>query len=103
MSGERVVPPAKADVKDFERRLSATAVTHDAADFGVVARPRLWWTRVAWQSLSNQADAPVKLKWSTHQGLPGYALWWSPMTSQHSTLGLSNYLQLSPKSVKSLP
>ena len=70
MSGERVVPPAKADVKDFERRLSATAVTHDAADFGVVARPRLWWTRVAWQSLSNQADAPVKLKWSTHQGLP---------------------------------
>ena len=32
MSGERVVPPAKADVKDFERRLSATAVMHDAAD-----------------------------------------------------------------------
>ena len=68
---ENVVPTPKGRCQGF--RASSVGYRGHARccrRCGVVARPRLWWTRVAWQSLSNQADAPVKLKWSTHQGLP---------------------------------
>ena len=60
---ENVVPENKQDVKLFEQKLSAQAVVCDAADLGVISRPRLWWTRLPWQQLSNCQNAPARLRW----------------------------------------
>ena len=67
---ENVVPQNKEDVRKLERALSAEAVMHDASDFGLIARPRLWWTRIPWQELSHRNDCPFTMRWSTYQGLP---------------------------------
>ena len=37
----------------FLGRLKAEAVLVDAADFGLVSRPRLWWTRVDWSKCTD--------------------------------------------------
>ena len=42
----------------------------DAGDFGVIRRPRLWWTRIPWQELSHHAECPFAMRWSSYQGLP---------------------------------
>ena len=67
---ENVVPQNKQDVRMFEQKLSATAVVADAADFGVISRPRVWWTRIQWQQLASSSSCPVRLRWSKYQGLP---------------------------------
>ncbi|CAE7231016.1 unnamed protein product [Symbiodinium sp. CCMP2592] len=67
---ENVVPANKEDVRRLGRALSAQAVMHDAGDFGLVTRPRLWWTRIPWQELSHRNDCPFTMRWSTYQGLP---------------------------------
>ncbi len=36
---------------EFDRQLQAQHVLIDAADFGVIRRPRLWWTRIPWETL----------------------------------------------------
>ena len=64
------MPENKQDVKLFERRLSAQAVVCDAADLGVISRPRVWWTRLPWQDLSNRRGAPTSMRWSSYQGIP---------------------------------
>ena len=67
---ENVVPSNKSDVKLFEQKLSAQAVVCDSADLGVISRPRVWWTRLPWQELSNRKDMPATLRWNTYQGIP---------------------------------
>eukprot|EP00435_Cladocopium_sp_Y103_P041998 s2661_g11.t1 len=60
-----VMEKGKADF--FAERLDCNTVAADAADFGLVNRPRLWWTRVDW---SRQRLSPVtgkQLKWSKMQ------------------------------------
>ena len=67
---ENVVPDSKRDVKFFEEKLSAQAVICDLVDLGVTSRPRVWWTRLPWQELSNRKDLPTRLRWSTYFGVP---------------------------------
>ena len=67
---ENVVPSNKADVRLFERLLSAQATLHDASDFGVISRPRVWWSRIPWQELSHKPACPFRIRWTTQQGLP---------------------------------
>ena len=67
---ENVVPQNKADIRAVEQALACQAVMHDSSDFGVVSRPRLWWTRIPWQQVSHRRDCPATLRWSTHQGVP---------------------------------
>ena len=67
---ENVLPQNKADVRALEQALAASAVMHDSSDFGVIARPRLWWTRIPWQQMSHRSDCPAQLRWATHQGIP---------------------------------
>ncbi|CAE7206135.1 unnamed protein product [Symbiodinium natans] len=67
---ENVLPQNKADIRAFEKALAAQAVMHDSSDFGIISRPRVWWTRVPWQQVSHRSDCPAKLRWSTHQGVP---------------------------------
>ena len=67
---ENVVPENKQGVKLFEQKLSAQAVVCLAADLGVISRPRLWWTRLPWQQLSNCQNAPARLRWGLYQGIP---------------------------------
>ena len=45
---ENVFMNAYGNINYFNGRLKAGAVLVDAADFGLVSRPRLWWTRVGW-------------------------------------------------------
>ena len=45
---ENVFMNAYGDINYFNGRLKGDAVLVDAADFGLVSRPRLWWTRVDW-------------------------------------------------------
>ena len=67
---ENVVPENKADVRLFEQLLSAQATIHDAADFRVISRPRIWWSRIPWQELSHKPGCPYRIRWSTQHGLP---------------------------------
>ena len=41
---ENVVPMVRGDADHFSKRLGVEAVLVDAADWGRVRRPRLWWT-----------------------------------------------------------
>ena len=65
-----VVPVNKQDVRLFEQKLSAQAVVSDFSDLGIIARPRVWWTRIPWQEVSHRAGCPVSLQWATYQALP---------------------------------
>ena len=50
---ENVFMNAYGDINYFNGRLKAEAVLVDAADFGLVSRPRLWWTRVDWSKCTD--------------------------------------------------
>ena len=54
---ENVIMASKADQDYFSKRLGVEPVLVDAADFGVVSRPRVWWTPVDWTQCTG-------LRWS---------------------------------------
>ena len=45
---ENVVLQDKGEIAYFEKALECSAVVVDAADFGLVSRPRLFWTDIHW-------------------------------------------------------
>ena len=45
---ENVIMACSGDINYFSQRLRCEPIIVDAADWGVVHRPRLWWTRVDW-------------------------------------------------------
>ena len=53
---ENVVMACHGDIAYFSKRLRCEPILIDAADWGVVHRPRLWWTRLDWTK--------CKYKWS---------------------------------------
>ena len=67
---ENVIPQNRADVRKIEKMLDAPAIVHDAADFGTISRPRVWWCRVPWQEIAHRTECPLKLRWTTMQGIP---------------------------------
>ena len=67
---ENVIPQNRADMRKIEKMLDAPAILHDAADFGTISRPRVWWCRVPWQEIAHRAECPLKLRWTTMQGIP---------------------------------
>ena len=40
-----------------------------AADYGLVSRPRLWWTRVPWHNVTKHPFTNHPVRWSQHQKL----------------------------------
>ena len=67
---ENVIPQNRADMRKIEKMLDAPAILHDAADFGTISRPRVWWCRVPWQEIAHRAECPLKPRWTTMQGIP---------------------------------
>ena len=57
----------KTEADFFSERLNCEAVVADAQDFGLVNRPRLWWTRVDWSTTRNSPMTGERLKWSKTQ------------------------------------
>ena len=51
------------------RRTESQAVVVDAADYQVVSRPRLWWSRTPWTSQTHHPFTNQPLQWSKNQKL----------------------------------
>ena len=60
---ENVVMNSQADVDHFSRQLSAAPVLCDAAEWGLINRPRLWWSRIDWSRTTSDGFGR-KLVWS---------------------------------------
>jgi hypothetical protein len=69
---ENVVPHRKQDIRHFEQRINK-AILFDAANFGRVSRPRLWWPTSVGANTSTQSwderqhgqhsTAPLSFTW----------------------------------------
>ena len=47
----------------FDECLQANHIVGDSADWGIISRPRFWWTRIAWPSGPLAAASPSGKKW----------------------------------------
>ena len=65
---ENVVFQHKAECNYISSALRAEPVVLDAADFGSIGRPRLWWTRVNWRDYEINPLTDHQMKWHKHQG-----------------------------------
>ena len=66
---ENVIMKSREDINYFSKTLRATPLVICASDFGLISRPRLWWTRM---DLSKLRDNPVNqkpLRWGKHTGV----------------------------------
>ena len=57
----------KTEADTFSSLLGCEAIVADAQDFGLINRPRLWWTRVDWSTARTSPVTGAKLKWSKTQ------------------------------------
>lgn len=51
----------------FASRLDCNVIASDAQDFGIISRPRLWWTRINWAKHRRSPMTGQKLQWSKLQ------------------------------------
>lgn len=68
---ENVIFQQKAEAQHVSNALEASPIMVDAADFGLVGRPRLWWTRLDWRLVESNPMTGRPLKWGKHQQSPG--------------------------------
>ena len=54
----------KSEADTFSQRLGCNAVVVDAADHGLINRPRLWWQRIDWGHIRWNPLTNDKLQWS---------------------------------------
>ena len=67
---ENVLLQKSTDLTWFNRALDAQPVVADASSFGMISRPRTWWTRVNWAAMTTHPYQPdQKLKWDKVDGL----------------------------------
>ena len=80
---ENVIPkdPVASMVKHFEKRTRSTAVVIDAADDGIIGRPRLWWIQADWDQVQKlvKYHLNIDLSWQTKNG---YTKLWN-FTAKH--------------------
>ncbi|CAJ1452628.1 unnamed protein product [Effrenium voratum] len=67
---ENVVLKAKGEIQHFSARLKCQPILADAADFGVVSRPRLWWMRRRWSTQDVYPGTTSPLRWTKSAGVP---------------------------------
>ena len=67
---ENVVLKAKGEIQHFSARLKCQPILADAADFGVVSRPRLWWVRRRWSTQDVYPGTTSPLRWTKSAGVP---------------------------------
>lgn len=61
---ENVVFQAKREIQHFSERLQCQPFLADAADFGAISRPLLFWTRKSWNNQDVYLGTDIPLKWS---------------------------------------
>ena len=66
---ENVILQDRAEIHYFSQALDCQAIVMDAADYGLVSRPRLWWTRVPWHNVTKHPFTNHPVGWSQHQKL----------------------------------
>eukprot|EP00438_Fugacium_kawagutii_P019769 Skav203659 [mRNA] locus=scaffold2755:67102:70040:- [translate_table: standard] len=67
---ENVVMANHGDVQYFTTALKSEPVVFDAADFGLINRPRIFWCRINWKTLRTNPLTGKPLRWSRHHRLP---------------------------------
>ena len=67
---ENVVVQDKGEISYFEKALGCSAVVLDSADFGLVSRPRLFWTDIQWDHQLRHPVSGKQLRWSKYQKIP---------------------------------
>eukprot|EP00438_Fugacium_kawagutii_P035819 Skav235285 [mRNA] locus=scaffold874:522184:536384:- [translate_table: standard] len=67
---ENVVMANHGDVQYFTTALQSEPIVLDAADFGLINRPRIFWCRIDWKALKNNPMTGKPLRWSRHHRLP---------------------------------
>lgn len=67
---ENVVMQQRNEAQHISSALDATPVVVDAADFGLIGRPRMWWTRIEWRQFPVNPITGSHLRWGKHQGYP---------------------------------
>ena len=67
---ENVVMQQKSEVEYISQTLRSNAVVLDAGDFGMVSRPRLWWSRTNWSEHTKDPISGCDLRWGKFQGFP---------------------------------
>ena len=67
---ENVLLQSGTDCQWFSEQLQAEPIVADGAAFGMISRPRTWWTRVNWAETTKHPYRPEQtLTWDKHQGL----------------------------------
>ena len=67
---ENVVLQDKGEISYFEKALGCSAVVLDSTDFGLVSRPRLFWTDIQWDHQLRHPVSGKQLRWSKYQKIP---------------------------------
>ena len=65
---ENVVFQQRSEANYLSKRLKATPIIVDAADFGTISRPRMWWSRIDWSSQSHNPINNQELRWGKMHG-----------------------------------
>ena len=63
---ENVLPHRRGDIIHFEEALDCQAIILDAAGFGLVSRPRVWWSDICWDGPRAAELLGCDPTWSRH-------------------------------------
>ena len=66
---ENVVLQDRAEVDFFSEALQCNAVILDAADYGIISRPRIWWSRISRPETRTHPFTHQPLQWTKNQRL----------------------------------
>ena len=67
---ENVVFQDRGEISYFEKALRCSAIVVDSSDFGLVSRPRLFWTDIPWDQKLEHPTTGKPLRWSKYHKLP---------------------------------
>ena len=66
---ENVIFQQKSEAQHMSNELNASPVVADSSDFGLIGRPRLWWSRIEWRQVQFNPITGKPLKWGTYPKL----------------------------------
>ncbi len=67
---ENVILQDRGEADLFSLQMNCNVVAIDATDYGLINRPRLWWSRIQWDQVKVQPFTGRPLRWGKLQGFP---------------------------------
>ena len=67
---ENVVMQTSAEVLHVSQGLKASPIVIDAADLGIISKPRIFWTRHKWGADDTHPLSGQPLRWGSHHKIP---------------------------------